>query len=234
MSSGAASFQEAFEQCRDMDASLAERLAVMADIVRKWWPAGTAPVNRLVRRLEQSGVGQEAPQLGDTMPPFLLPDETGRLISLEDFLRKGPVALTFHRGHWCPYCRININALAHAHREIVPNGGQICTIMPEREQFALEFKTEAHADFPVLADMDNAYAISLGVAFWIGDELKQLMLSNPDWNIPFFQGNDSWALPIPATFVVGRDGVITARFMDPDFRKRMTIEELLAALRKEI
>jgi peroxiredoxin len=82
--------------------------------------------------------------------------------------------------------------------------------------------------------MDNAYAISLGVAFWMGDELKQLMLSNPDWNIPFFQGNDSWALPIPATFVVGRGGIITARFMDPDFRKRMTIEELLAALRKEI
>jgi peroxiredoxin len=82
--------------------------------------------------------------------------------------------------------------------------------------------------------MDNAYAISLGVAFWMGEELKQIMLENPDWNISSFQGNDSWVLPVPATFVVDRDGKITARFVDPDFRRRMPIEELLAALRKEI
>jgi peroxiredoxin len=168
------------------------------------------------------------------MPPFLLPDETGSLVSLEDFLRKGPVALTFHRGHWCPYCRINSDALAHAHGEIAPEGGQIVAIMPEREQFALELKSDAQADFPVLVDMDNAYAMSLGVAFWMGEELKQIMLENPDWDISSFQGNDSWVLPIPATFVVDRDGKITARFVDPDFRRRMAIEELLAALRKEI
>jgi len=234
MLTGAASLQDTFERCRKMDASLAERLAIMADAVRKSWPMGTEAVDRLVRRLQQSGVGQEAPKLSDMMPPFLLPDETGSLVSLEDFLRKGPVALTFHRGHWCPYCRINSDALAHAHGEIAPEGGQIVAIMPEREQFALELKSDAKADFPVLVDMDNAYAMSLGVAFWMGDELKQIMLENPDWDISSFQGNDSWVLPVPATFIVDRDGVITARFVDPDFRRRMSIEELLAALRKEI
>jgi peroxiredoxin len=187
-----------------------------------------------VKRLQQSGVGQEAPKVGDMMPSFLLPDETGSLVSLEKLLRKGPVALTFHRGHWCPYCRININALAHAHREIAPEGGQIVAIIPEREQFALELKSDAQADFPILVDMDNAYAMSLGVAFWMGDELKRIMLENPDWDICSFQGNDSWVLPVPATFVVDRDEIITARFLDPDFRRRMSIEELLAALRKEI
>jgi peroxiredoxin len=234
MSTGEASLQETFERCRQMDASLAERLAIMADAVRKWWPMGTEAVDRLVKRLQQSGVGQEAPKVGDMMPSFLLPDETGSLVSLEELLRKGPVALTFHRGHWCPYCRININALAHAHGEIAPEGGQIVAIIPEREQFALELKSDAQADFPVLVDMDNAYAMSLGVAFWMGDELKQIMLENPDWHISSFQGNDSWMLPVPATFVVDRDGIITARFVDPDFRRRMSIEELLAALRKEI
>jgi peroxiredoxin len=234
MSTSKASLQETFERCREMDASLAERLAIMADAVRKSWPMGTEAVDRLVRRLQQSGVGQEAPKLGDMMPPFLLPDETGSLVSLEELLRKGPVALTFHRGHWCPYCRININALAHAHGEIAPEGGQIVAIIPEREQFALELKSDAQADFPVLVDMDNAYAMSLGVAFWMGDELKQIMLENPDWDISSFQGNDSWMLPVPATFIVDRDGIITARFVDPDFRRRMSIEELLAALRKEI
>jgi peroxiredoxin len=234
MSTGEASLQETFERCRQMDASLAERLAIMADAVRKWWQMGTEAVDRLVKRLQQSGVGQEAPKVGDMMPSFLLPDETGSLVSLEELLRKGPVALTFHRGHWCPYCRININALAHAHGEIAPEGGQIVAIIPEREQFALELKSDAKADFPVLVDMDNAYAMSLGVAFWMGDELKQIMLENPDWDISSFQGNDSWVLPVPATFIVDRDGVITARFVDPDFRRRMSIEELLAALRKEI
>ena len=234
MSTGEASLQETFERCREMDASLAERLAIMADAIRKWWPMGTEAVDRLVRRLQQSGVGQEAPKVGDMMPSFLLPDETGSLVSFEELLRKGPVALTFHRGHWCPYCRININALAHAHGEIAPEGGQIVAIIPEREQFALELKSDAQADFPVLVDMDNAYAMSLGVAFWMGDELKQIMLENPDWDISSFQGNDSWVLPVPATFVIDRDGIITARFLDPDFRRRMSIEELLAALRKEI
>ena len=234
MSTGEASLQETFERCRQMDASLAERLEIMADGVRKWWPMGSEAVDRLVKRLQQSGVGQEAPKVGDMMPSFLLPDETGSLVSFEELLRKGPVALTFHRGHWCPYCRININALAHAHGEIAPEGGQIVAILPEREQFALELKSDAQADFPVLVDMDNAYAMSLGVAFWMGDELKQIMLENPDWDISSFQGNDSWVLPVPATFIVDRDGVITARFVDPDFRRRMSIEELLAALRKEI
>ena len=234
MSTGEASLQETFERCRQMDASLAERLEIMADGVRKWWPMGSEAVDRLVKRLQQSGVGQEAPKVGDMMPSFLLPDETGSLVSLEEFLRKGPVAFTFHRGHWCPYCRININALAHAHGEIAPEGGQIVAVIPEREQFALELKSDAQADFPVLVDMDNAYAMSLGVAFWMGDELKQIMLENPDWDISSFQGNDSWVLPVPATFVVDRDGIITARFLDPDFRRRMSIEELLAALRKEI
>lgn len=234
MSTGEASLQETFERCRQMDASLAERLAIMADAVRKWWPMGTEAVDRLVKRLQQSGVGQEAPKVGDMMPSFLLPDETGSLVRLEELLRKGPVALTFHRGHWCPYCRININALAHAHGEIAPEGGQIVAIIPEREQFALELKSDAQADFPVLVDMDNAYAMSLGVAFWMGDELKKIMLENPDWDISSFQGNDSWVLPVPATFVVNRDEIVTARFLDPDFRRRMSIEELLAALRKEI
>jgi len=80
--------------------------------------------------------GATAPQVGDAMPPFILPDESGRLVSLEAVLAKGPVAVTFHRGHWCPYCRISIHALAKVQEEIFAQGGQIVAIMPERQQFA--------------------------------------------------------------------------------------------------
>jgi peroxiredoxin len=77
--------------------------------------------------------------------------------------------------------------------------------------------------------MDNGYALSLNLVIWLGAELQNMLKDLQ--NIPDFQGNDSWLLPIPATFVVGPDGRVKARFVDPDYRRRMTIEDLLAALK---
>jgi peroxiredoxin len=214
-----------------MDASLAERLATFAEAVRTRWPDFSDAVERLVRRLRESGVGDAAPKPGDLMPPFVLPDETGHLISLKDLLRQGSVAITFHRGHWCPYCRMNVNALVKAHDVIVGDGAEVVAIIPERQQYATEFKIDGRIPFPVLIDMDNGYAMSLNLTFWMGDEMKEIMRQRPDRDIAKFQGNESWMLPIPATFVVGRSGRISARFVDPDYRKRMTIDNLVAALR---
>jgi peroxiredoxin len=222
--------QALFEQCRDMDASLNDRLQAFSDGLRKLDGAFGAAVDRVVLRLQQSGAGEAAPRVGDPMPPFILPDEGGRLVSLEGLLRNGPVAITFHRGHWCPYCRISMNAMAQAQREIAPDGGQIVAIMPERQRFAEVLKTEAKATFPVLTDMDNGYAMSLNLVFWVGGELERF-ISERGRDVPSYQGNASWMFPIPATFVMGRDGLIMARFVDPDYRKRMAIEDMLQALR---
>jgi len=163
------------------------------------------------------------------MPPFHLPDENGRIVSLAQLLAKGPAAVTFHRGHWCPYCRININALARAQERIAADGGQTVAIMPDRQQFVSELKSAGKVPFPILTDMDNGYALSLNLAIWIGAEMQKMLEGRRD--LPSFQGNDSWMLPIPATFVVGTDGLIKARFVDPDYRKRMAIDDLLAALK---
>ena len=100
--------------------------------------------------------------------------------------------------------------------------------MPETQKYAERFKSEAGAPFPVLTDLDNGYALSLNLAIWLGAEIQQL-LSYLD--LSEFHGNDGWVLPIPATFVVGRDGLVKARFVDPDFRKRMEIDDLVAAVR---
>lgn len=161
------------------------------------------------------------------MPPFVLPDETGRLISLQSLLSKGPVAVMFHRGHWCPYCRLNVSAVVQAQDRIKALGGQVVAIMPELQEFTARFKADSSAPFPVLTDLDNGYALSLNLAIWLGTEIQQL-LSYQD--LSNFHGNDGWVLPIPATFVVGRDGLVKARFVDPDFRKRMEID-LIAAFR---
>ena len=219
----------AFRRVRDLDVSVAEQLRAFADAGRQGNPDFAAAVDRLVERLRQYGAGESAPEPGDALPPFVLPDDAGRMVSLNELLTQGPVAVTFHRGHWCPYCRININALALAHQEITAEGGQIVAIMPDRQKFIANFRSEAKVPFPILTDMDNGYALSLNLTIWVGAELQELMEGRR--NIPEFQGNSSWMLPIPATFVVGRDGRIRARFMDPDYRKRMAIADMLVALR---
>ncbi len=225
------SFQDILDECRTIDGSLSERLTAFAETLRKHYPSFAEAVDRLVTRLQKTGAGRHAPDVGDTVPPFLLPDETGHLVSLEDLLRKGPLALTFNRGHWCPYCRINVEALSQAQRDIAHAGGQVAAVIPDRQPFASELKQDLHADFPVLIDLDNGYAMSLGLAFWVGDEMKREMIG-ADYDIEKYQGNQSWLLPIPATFVIARTGKVTARFIDPDYRKRMTVEEMLAALRR--
>jgi peroxiredoxin len=222
--------EEAFVQCRDMDASLAERLQAFADAVREFGPIFQSSVDDLVARLRAHDVGDNSPKPGEKMPDFVLPDERGQLVSLGQLLEKGPVAVTFHRGHWCPYCRINTRALAEAQEQIAAQGGQVAAIMPDRQHFTAELKAQSEAPFPILTDIDNGYALSLNLAFWVGEEMQKLMCQ-AGWDVAPSQGSDTWLLPIPATFVVGTDGEVKARFVDPDYRKRMTIEDLLAALK---
>jgi peroxiredoxin len=226
---GGESLDGAFRHARELDASLGEQLRAFADAARQRRPDFAAAVDRLVERLRRYGAGESAPQPGETMPPFVLPDDAGHMVSLDRLLEHGPVAVTFHRGHWCPYCRININALARAHGEIAAEGGQIVAIMPDRQKFAAQLKSQSNVPFPILTDMDNGYALSLNLTIWVGAEMQRMMEGRQD--LPMFQGNSSWMLPIPATFVVGRDGLIRARFIDPDYRKPMAITEMLAALR---
>jgi peroxiredoxin len=194
-----------------MEASLSERLDSFAQAVRRLSPPFADAVDRLVMRLQQSGAGQNAPQVGEPMPPFHLPDEGGRIVSLDQLLSNGPIAVTFHRGHWCPYCRLNTKALAQAQRDIEGEGCQIVAIMPDRQEFAQKFKIESQARFPILTDIDNGYALSLNLVIWVGAEMER-MISSAGRDIPRYQGSSSWMLPIPATFVVGMGGKVKARF----------------------
>jgi peroxiredoxin len=216
-------------RCRDADAPLAERLRLFADDVRSLSPDFAEVVDRMINRLQSSGAGLAAPSAGELMPPFLLPNQDGVLVTLDQLLERGPLVVAFHRGHWCPYCRINADALAKLNPTIADLGAQIVAIAPETEHFTSELKTDAKAPFPILTDLDNSYALQLGLAVWIDDEKRAAMVE-AGCDISAFQANDSWTLPIPATFIVGRDGVVKARFVDPDYRKRMPLEDIVAAL----
>ncbi len=225
---GRETLDDGFTRVRDLDVSLQEQLRTFAETVRRERPAFAAAVDRLVTRLRQYGAGEAAPRVGDSMPSFVLPDESAQMVSLDELLDRGPVAVTFHRGHWCPYCRININALVEAYRELPASGGEIVAIMPDRQKFVVELKSQSQVPFPILTDRDNGYAMSLNLTVWVGAEIQKMMEGRLD--LPAFQGNSSWMLPIPATFVVGRDGLIRARFIDPDYRNRMMISDMLAAM----
>jgi len=222
--------EDAFVRCRNLEVPLADRLQAFANEVRGLGPHFQTAIDALVNRLAQSNAGATAPKVGEPMPAFLLSDEQGRLVRLEDFLREGPVALAFNRGHWCPYCRINIDALARAEEEVGAEHRHVVAIVPDRQKFAMWLKSDAKAPFPILTDIDNGYAMTLGLAIYVGDELKQMMVSSGS-NPAVSQGTDNWMLPIPATFIVGTDGIVRGRFVDPDYRTRMAIEDMLAALR---
>jgi len=220
--------RQAFLRCREMDGTLNEQLQAYAAAGREIFPAYGEAVDRLVVRINENGGGENAPRPGEPMPPFVLPDESGRLVALPSLVERGPVAVMFFRGHWCPYCGLNVRAVIKAYDRIKAIGADVVAIMPETQAYAAKFKAEAGAPFPVLTDLDNGYALSLNLAIWLGAEIERL-LSYLD--MAGFHGNDGWVLPIPATFVIGRDGMVKARFVDPDFRRRMAIEDLLAAVK---
>jgi peroxiredoxin len=226
----AQNLQHAFAQARDLEGSMNDRLGLFVEAVRRHNPAFDGVVDRLIARLRQHRAGETAPKAGAEMPPFVLPDETGRMVSLTDLLAQGPTVVTFHRGHWCPFCRISIHTLAMAQEQIAALGARMVAIVPDCRQFSAEMKDEAGVRFPILTDMDNGYAMSLNLAIWVGAEMKEYM-TGIGRNLPDYQGNESWMLPIPATFVIGQDGRIKACFADPDYRRRMTVEDLIAALR---
>ena len=225
--------EDATDRSRDMNVPLGERLKAVADEVRSLSPEFADIVDRMVARLVANNVGQSAPQPGEPMPEFILPDEGGRLVRLTDLLDKGPVVLSFHRGHWCPYCRLNADGLAKIAPEVESLGAQIVAISPEKSRYGAELKSYAKAPFPVVADIDNGYALELNLLFWVGDEKRKAMQAG-GFDIVPYQGNETWMLPIPATFIIGQDGVVKARYIDPDYRKRMDLDELLAALKSAL
>ncbi|MFM9853138.1 MAG: peroxiredoxin-like family protein [Sphingomonadaceae bacterium] len=221
-----AAIELAFQDVRDRKVPLGPRLNHIKDKVRSLSPPYHEAVDIFVARLERSGAGQDAPQIGDHMPNFILPDDRGHLVSLERLLETAPVAIAFHRGHWCPYCRLNAVGLAEVEDDIKPV--QIVAISAETQAYTSEFKAEARAHFPFLTDFGNGYTLSLNLAVWVDDAMSSL-IAGAGWDIPKYQGSEGWILPIPSVFIVGQDGLIKARHVDPDYRRRLELDDLRSA-----
>lgn len=211
------------------DLPLGDRLRRLSEAYREMSPAYVAAVDGLVARLEAAGAGEGGPAVGESMPDFIMPDQDGRLVRLSDLAKAGPVVLVFHRAHWCPYCRISMSALA----EVQDRAGsaRIVAVSAETEAYTRTLRDEAGADFAFLTDVGAGYALSLGLAIWLGDELAGIH-ARAGRDVPAYQGGGGWVLPIPSVFVIGADMRVAVRHVDPDYRRRMDLDELLDALRR--
>jgi peroxiredoxin len=210
--------------------SLAESLSAYADELRASGSPFASEYDRLIDRLKAGSLGEHAPGLGEAMPPFMLPDQDGRIVTLESLLAEGPLVVSFNRGHWCPFCRIELEAFDRAHAELVALGARVVSIMPDRQPYTRELAARFRNPLTILSDIDNDYALALGLAMWVGTDIKNLLVEDGTM-LPHFQGSSAWVLPLPATFVLRRDGRVAARYVNPDFRERMEIMDVLAALR---
>lgn len=225
-----ATLAEAFEDICRMEAPLGERLAAYAAKLRELNYPFAEAYDSLVARLMAGEVGSQAPGRGEPMPPFMLPSHVGRLVTLDDLLGRGPVVISLNRGHWCPFCKIELTALAQHGDAIRELGGEAVSIMPETQRYTRPLGASLGSGLVILSDIDNGYALSLGLVMAVGEKVRAL-LQGRGVHLADYQQNESFYLPLPATFVVGRDGVIIDRFVDPDFRRRMEPEDVLKALK---
>ncbi|WP_144142819.1 peroxiredoxin-like family protein [Paraburkholderia sp. BCC1884] len=167
---------------------------------------------------------------GENAPAFELPSAWGRTVSLAEVLHKGPAVLVFYRGGWCPYCNIQLRAYQQALPEISQLGASLVAISPQLPDGSLSTAERNALDFAVLSDAGNDVAQSFGLVYSLPEELRQALRS-VDKALPAINGDESWALPVPATFVIASDGRIALSHVDIDYRGRCEPHVVLSALR---
>eukprot|EP01040_Poterioochromonas_malhamensis_P023633 gene23633-29034_t len=157
--------------------------------------------------LAASGVAEQALKAGDPAPDFELPGVDGRTIRLSALLRDGPVIVSFYRGGWCPYCNLELRALQSALPQVRALGAQLVAISPQTPDESLSTAEKNALAFPVLSDVGSETARSFGIAFDLADELRPIY-ARFGHALPDRNGDESWVLPIPATFVIDSTGIV--------------------------
>jgi peroxiredoxin len=192
-----------------------------------------APVaERLSAAFAELTASGAAPGLavGEQAPAFSLPDATGETVSLAGRLAEGPVVLSFYRGEWCPFCNLELKALQAALPQLRSHGAALIAISPQSPDHSLSVIQKAGLTFDVLSDARQEVIAAYRVQFTVPADIKDLHL-NVFGNDPSAQTADgSWNLPIPATFVIDRTGIIRARHVSADYTTRMDPAEIEAAL----
>lgn len=170
-------------------------------------------------------------KVGDKIPQFNLPDHNGTDRSFSGYLDKSVVVLSFYRGGWCPYCNLELHALQNSLPDIEAAGARLVAISPETPDHSLSTREKNALAFDVLHDKGNHVAKSFGLVFVLPEVLRPIY-KGAGIDIPEHNGDTTFELPMPATYIVNQQGEIVYRFVDADYTKRLEPAEIVAELKK--
>ena len=192
-------------------------------------PERLAIGERAVEELLLSGIEKRILPVGATAPAFELSDFSGRKVRSADLLALGPVILNFFRGRWCPYCVTELETWRDLYPALRERGALVVGLSPQTQRQS-DFTASQHTiPFPLLVDAGCAVAENFGLVWTVPDYLQKYYRSILV-NIPFVNGDESWGLPLPATYVLGQDGKVLYAEAHADFRVRPEPEDVLRVL----
>lgn len=191
-------------------------------------PERLAVGERAVEELFATGIEDKILPVGAQAPEFALEDSSGKLVRSADLLALGPLVLKFFRGRWCPYCVTELEAWRDLYGRLREHEALLVAITPQTPRQS-DFMVGQHGlPFPILTDTGLALAEQFGLVYTVPDYHRDYLQSILV-NLPFLNGEPSWRLPMPATYVIGRDGRVAFAEAHADFRVRPEPEEALAA-----
>ena len=186
---------------------------------------------RATNELKDSGIENKVLRTGDRIPDFRLPNQHGEMRRFADFLAESPVVLNIYRGGWCPYCNFEMKALADALPEIEAAGARLVGLSPETPDHAQDTATRHNIGIEILSDAGNAVSEQMGLVFSLAEELRPIYLG-AGLDIPAYNGDDTFLLPVPATYIVGTDGVIKYDFVNADYTQRLEPQDIVKFLKE--
>jgi peroxiredoxin len=211
---------------RSLQNIFAERNALIAKYVP---PDIQAVHTRVISELKKSSFKQNVLPVGSKAPAFELNDHNGTPRSSTEMLTKGRLAICFFRGRWCPFCVGQMEAMNLLLHQIEQAGASLVAISPQTVQQSFFMADQHKLRFPLLSDAGNQVARQFGLLYRVPDD-QQAIYRRSFVNLPFANGDNSWELPIPATFILDRDGTILYASSDEDYTRRPEPQEILRQL----
>jgi len=179
-----------------------------------------APITKVIDDLTNNYNASQVIKVGEKLPSFKLPDAVGKEQSSDELLAQGPIVITFYRGEWCPFCNIAISGFQKHWESFKAKGVNVVAITPQLPNGTLTMKEKHDLAFPVVTDLHNEYARKLGIV-WKQPEALRPVFERFGHDLNKENGDDSFELPLPATFLVDKSGTIRNRYFDPNYTKRV-------------
>lgn len=187
-------------------------------------------MHQSTRDLEATGIGDKILKPGDTAPQFELKNQRGETVSSSELLKNGSLVITFYRGVWCPYCNTDLANLNRYKSQIEELGATMLSISPQQESFNQQIVERQRLNFDLLSDKENEVAAAFGLRWEMVNPLKSLYDDKFGINLPTYNGDDSWTLPVPARYIIGTDGIIQYAEYSVDYTKRPNPDVLISSL----